>query len=149
MFAACSSGDGTQATRTFDPCQPVTVGAADASDAQRASIDDAIALWHAAGVAAPLSAPGSADILVRFETAAPAIFGLYDDATIHINVELDGDARAIAIAHELGHAFGLAHVPVEVRPSVMNAGNLTIAPAVDDRVAIDAIWGTCTIPVQD
>ena len=150
MLAACTSDGTPQSSRTFDPCVPVTVGAPDASDAQRTSIAAAIEMWHAAGLAAP-SDSGAAEptIVIRFESAAPAIFGLYDDATIHINIELDGAARSITIAHELGHAFGLVHVPIGERASVMNAGNLTIAPAGDDLAPLAAIWGACDAGLHD
>ena len=79
-----------------------------------------------------------------FATAAPAIFGFYDgNGDISINQELDADKAAVTIAHELGHAFGLVHVPASVRPSVMNPGNLSVTPTAGDRDALAAIWGTC------
>lgn len=134
--------------RVFDPCAPIGVVAPGASAAQQASVDRALALWTSAGVAGPVRVDDGADaaISIAFRSAAPSIYGFYDDAsaTVYVNSGLDDDAqRAITIAHELGHAMGLGHVDVAARVSVMNAGNLTIAPAAGDVDALAAIWGAC------
>lgn len=71
---------------------------------------------------------------VAFVSGPQADYGYYDAGAISINDALDGDAAAIAIAHELGHSIGLVHVTD--RGSVMNPGNLTIAPTAADRAAI-------------
>ena len=81
-----------------------------------------------------------------FRDGAPAIYGYYEDttATIYINVEVSDPAeRAVTIAHELGHAFGLIHIPTSVRPSVMNPGNLTVVPDGGDAAALASKWGSC------
>lgn len=144
FVVSCASPDGGAIDHPFDPCAPLRLDAPGASDAQAAAIDQAIAAWQvsAASRAAP---PASAVVEVQFVDGPPEEYGFFDDAgaTIYVNRELDGDARAITIAHELGHAFGLVHVAPAVRASVMNAGNLTIAPTADDRAAIAARWGAC------
>jgi hypothetical protein len=90
-------------------------------------------MWTAVGVTTLVRAPDP-EITVAFDAAAPAEFGLYLDGIAYINEALDPDQTAIVIAHELGHAFGLVHT--SARPSVMNPGNLSIAPTADDRAAI-------------
>ena len=142
MVAACSS-ESALATRVFDPCTPPRFDAPAATEEQRATIGDALALWRDAGLA--LGSPNDDAIVIAFERGAPALYGLYDGdaATIFINVELDSGDAAIALAHELGHVFGLVHVPAEERASVMNAGNLTIPPTSIDHSSVEAIWGRC------
>ena len=54
---------------------------------------------------------------------------------------LSADRRVIA--HELGHAFGLFHVPASERISLMNPGNLTTPPTTADQAALAALWGSC------
>jgi len=48
-----------------------------------------------------------------------------------------------SVAHELGHAFGLVHVPQSERTSLMNPGNISTPPTVEDQAALAALWGTC------
>jgi predicted Zn-dependent protease len=50
---------------------------------------------------------------------------------------------AIVVAHELGHAFGLVHIDVATRASLMNPGNLTTPPTDADQRALEALWGAC------
>jgi hypothetical protein len=146
LAGACAAPD--PPAITFDVCQPIAVRAPSISAEQAASLDDAFAMWRGLGVSA-LSRDDFApppDITLEFREAAPAFHGLYDgpDAAIYINLDLDdADQRAIAIAHELGHAFGLTHVAPDDRASVMNPGNLTVRPDDGDRAALDAIWGAC------
>ena len=59
---------------------------------------------------------------------------------------LGGSAQAVTIAHEIGHAFGLAHVPAGERASVMNPGNLNIEPNADDAATLALRWGACREP---
>lgn len=129
----------------FDPCEPAAVTAPGASAEQLASIDDAIAMWRADGIM-QLSRGDSGAISVVFRDGAAAIYGYYEDtaATIYVNLELTDPAeRAVTIAHELGHAFGLVHVAANVRPSVMNPGNLTVVPDGDDAAVLASKWGSC------
>ena len=129
---------------TFDPCQQTIITAAGANDDQLASIDDAVEMWQSEGIA--VTRGDSGQVAIAFRTGAEAMYGFYDDttATILINVDLtDRGQRAITVAHELGHAFALVHVPASVRASVMNPGNLTVAPDDGDRAALAAVWGDC------
>jgi predicted Zn-dependent protease len=111
VVAACGSGPSGPAL-TFDPCQPVVLAAPSVTADQRASIDDAIELWSAAGVTT-LSVGDGPQLTVEFKSAAAVVYGYYDDttATVYVNTEVtDAGQRAIVLAHELGHALGLDHV---------------------------------------
>jgi hypothetical protein len=141
LVSACAGGDGVIDV-TFDPCAPLGV---DAGGDRRAEVEAAIALWGLDTVV-----PGAIDgatLEVRFEAANPAMHGFYDDeaGVIYLNTTLDADpaARAIVLAHELGHAFGLTHVDAAERASLMNPHNLTIAPTAEDAAALAALWGRC------
>ena len=131
---------------TFDPCS-AAVAAPGATAAQIASIDAALAGWSAQGMGVTrVAAAGSGVLPISFRTGGESEYGYYDDAAgaIYVNVDLTDDAaRAVAVAHELGHAFGLVHVPLATRASVMNPGNLTIAPSAADAAAVAAVWGAC------
>ncbi len=147
LVAACSSSSSATIAHPFDACSALELDAPGASDAELASIDEAIALWQAVDLTAP-SRTAAADapaVTIVFEPGSPAWYGYFDDVAgaIYINTELSDDRRAITLAHELGHAFGLVHVPPAQRASVMNAGNLTVVPTDDDHTAIEAIWGSC------
>jgi hypothetical protein len=144
LLPACV-GDPGPAPLTFDPCSTIVlVPASDATTEERQSIDMAVAAWRArAGVALTTEdVPGAPRVGVLFRPASLAFFGIYERETVVINRELtDMDARAVVVAHELGHAFGLAHV--EDRTSVMLPGNLTIPPGAVDEAALSALWGAC------
>jgi hypothetical protein len=136
-LVACASSDDT-IDRTFDPCALAITATGDAT--QMAGITDALALW---GIT-----PGEGEPLeVRFEEAAPAFHGFYDDerGIVLVNQRItDPKALAVVIAHELGHAFGLPHI--DDRASLMNRGNLAITPTDDDRALVTARWGSCAGP---
>lgn len=143
MVTACSGGD-TTIDIAHHICSPLALDVRDATAAQAAAIENGVVLWRDRGVTAfvepvPLDAT---TLVVQLEAAASAFRGVYDDerATIYLNDQLVDDL-AIVLAHELGHAFGLEHV--DDRPSVMNRGNLTIAPTDDDQGALEALWGRC------
>ena len=55
----------------------------------------------------------------------------------------DDRQRAVTIAHEIGHAFGLLHVSVDDDASVMNDGNLVTEPNGFDVDALRSLWGAC------
>jgi hypothetical protein len=145
MVAACSEPSATAPfARVFDACAPLALSAPAAGAGEHASVGEAAALWHDVGVTGPEQAAGEG-VTLSFGHAAPGVYGFYDDvgATILVSDALADPARAVVIAHELGHAFGLVHVPVTERISVMNAGNLATVPTEDDRAAVAALWGDC------
>jgi Zn-dependent peptidase ImmA (M78 family) len=132
---------------TFDPCQPlVVVPPAGITPAESQSLDDAIAMWHKVGMT-QVSREESANaqhLTLRFQKALPAFFGIYLDKTgeVVVNTSLtDRTQRAITMAHEMGHAWGLFHIETSVRTSVMNKGNLTTRPLTADADAVLAHWG--------
>ena len=132
-IAGCAtSGDKSTIANVFDPCSPLDVFTA-------------IASWKADG-ASGLGVAAGASLEVRFQTAAPLFYGLYDDTNvvIYINDDLtDVSTLSAVVAHELGHAFGLHHVDPDQRLSVMNPGNLTVMPTDEDRATLESLHGTC------
>jgi hypothetical protein len=146
-LVGCAAQDGSSTiANTFDPCHPPSiVPDAGATQEQLAGIAAAEVLWQTHG--APELGSGTTGTLeIHFETAAPLFHGVYDDqaAVIYINSDLtDTTTLSIVIAHEIGHAFGLVHVPSDVRASLMNPGNLTVKPTDDDRRTLEARWGVC------
>jgi hypothetical protein len=150
MILGCAADDDGAIEVVHDVCRPLLVAAEGGTAEELASLDDAIALWHERGVSAPRRVRAddpAADLVVRFEPAAGNFHGLYDGAgaTIFVNTMLDDRReRAITIAHELGHAFGLVHVDRDDRASVMNRANLTISPTGADADALVELWGACS-----
>jgi hypothetical protein len=132
---------------TFDACEPLVVDVApDATDEQRASIEDGIAMWNdRAGTSITTSPLRHAAVLpIRFDEAAPMFYGVYvdEDGEILINDGMTGGRRmAVTVAHELGHAFGMWHVSERV--SVMNTGNLSVEPTSEDVARLSELWGPC------
>jgi hypothetical protein len=116
------------------------------SPTQADGIAAALALWQSHG-APGLGSGGDASIEVRFAHAAEAFHGFYDGkaGVVYINEQLAGPSLPIVIAHELGHAFGLVHVSPDVRPSLMNPGNVDITPTDDDQRALESLWGACAV----
>jgi hypothetical protein len=127
--------------------------AADTTAEEWAGVDAAMELWHAVG-GPPISrqaghhpVAGLQTLPIGFERAAPSFFGLYRPAQADILINralIDPRARAITIAHEMGHAFGLAHV--KGRRSLMNPGNLQVLPAAEDVRLINERRGPCPAP---
>ena len=134
---------------THDPCA-VRIVADEASDGELESLHAALDLWNERGdFRLSLAVTGenstALPLVVRFERQFGAFRGFYDDEAgeITINRALRGEARTIAIAHELGHAFGLFHVERSARRSVMNPGNTTVGPLPGDIAEVRALWGAC------
>lgn len=136
---------------TYDPCTVVITPAADVTPEQLRGIDGAIAIWNDAAGLRLVRASGEIDagaeaLPIRFEAAAAAFRGVYldEEGVVLVNSRIEDDgARAITIAHELGHAFGLWHVDPDEAASLMNPGNLEIFPTPADVAAVRALWGTC------
>jgi matrixin len=143
VLAACGGASQGEIARTYDPCAPITLDTAGATAEQANGIAGGVALWRGAGVTGFDASTGET-IGVRFQTAAPAFHGFYDDTAgvVYVNTDVvDSGELAIVVAHELGHAFGLVHV--QDRTSLMNPGNLTTPPTDGDRAALAALWGAC------
>lgn len=148
ILAGCAAD--AHVDTVYDPCSPLTIAvASDLSAAELSGIEGAILAWqHVLPTQIVVGAgPRSADVLpLRFEPGETFFRGNYWDSLGQIEIsrdQLDPEDYALAIAHEMGHAFGLLHVSKEDRPSVMNVGNLEIAPTEEDGAAVRALWATC------
>lgn len=153
--AACGPSDPSTSYVARDPCAALTIDIPAATPDQQSGIADALALWRGRGVAAfDLAQAGAApadpsSIQIRFDDASATFHGLYDPASssVLINRDLvDRSMLAIVIAHEFGHVFGLEHIPVAARVSLMNPGNLATPPTDEDQRALEAMWGACPPP---
>ena len=153
----CGSGNDapTGPIVTFDACAPLTlVPDASATDEQLAGIAAALALWNGtAGTQLQVSAtpvPGASTVPIHFQAAAAPMHGLYDPQAVAIFINDDlsdlASPMAVTIAHEVGHAFGLVHIPEGTRASVMNPGNLTTTPNAGDVADLANLWGACAAP---
>jgi hypothetical protein len=143
-LAACGGTTDTTIANTHDACAPLALVSTTANDAQLEGMRAAEALWRDHGAPA-MGLRSDATVEVRFEAAAPPFHGIYEDkaGVIYINSDLVEPELSIVIAHEVGHVFGLVHVPVDERVSLMNPGNLTSPPTAEDQAALAALWGTC------
>ena len=144
--SACATDEApTAIERTHDACAALALIASEPTALQNSGMGGAQALWRDRGAPA-LGLRAGATLEVRFQDASGPFFGLYDDheSVIYINNSIESErALSIVIAHELGHAFGLLHVPSSERVSVMNPGNLETPPSEEDQRAIEALWGAC------
>jgi hypothetical protein len=155
VVVACSCSPGAADTTidtVFDPCAPVGVEAGELTRDQRASVNRALTMWNeTARTSLTIAADDDVDlptIPVHFQKAAAAFHGVYDDeaGVVYVNDAIDNDhQRAVTVAHELGHAFGLLHIDVKQDASVMNDGNLKTEPNDFDVDALAELWGRCSI----
>lgn len=135
--------------RVYDPCASlVLVPSGDMSEGERASVADAVQMWGAVadvGLTTDDSLPEARRLEVEMVQTA-AYLGFFDDAAGNIRLARrvdDRHARAVVLAHELGHAFNLFHVPASKRRSVMNEGNWEVEPTAGDAEALARKWGGC------
>lgn len=144
---SCSSND--DIATVYDPCSPLAIDVAqDITAAERQGIDGAIAAWaHVLPTRIAIGGAGTANVLpIRFEPGDTFYRAIYWDSFGLISIGRDRLAPedyALAIAHEMGHAFGLLHVAKADRASVMNVGNLEVVPNDEDAAAVRALWATC------
>lgn len=156
LFGGCAGGpQDTTLDIVSDVCEPTAVIAtSDVNQDQLDSIDAALVMWASLGFdrfrlavgEEAADAPEQQRIAIEFDDAAEVFHGLYDDerGVVYINRALSDDhERAVTIAHELGHAFGLLHVSSGARVSVMNPANLVVEPNDGDAAELVALWGSC------
>jgi hypothetical protein len=148
IFCGCGQAE-TTAGVVHDACSHLLVlPAEDSRNAEREGVGRGISFWHDVGVTAPRLEQTSAGptVPVHFEVAPEAFRGVYEPSTgeVFVNRRLeDSFERSVTVAHELGHALGLPHVPPSERPSMMNPGNLTVLPTNEDVEALARLWGDC------
>lgn len=150
LASACAPPPNTSLQIVYDPCGGLGVRAAvDTTPPELAGVSAGLALWSATRVRLGLD-DASTSVPVRFEDAPDAIRGVYDDrvgeVVINERLTTTPDPLAVTVAHELGHAMGLLHVPLAERESVMNPGNITVAPTADDVAVLWAQWPGCPTP---
>lgn len=153
VLALCAAGCGSEdeIAIVYDPCSSLTVAVAgEPSAAERSGVEHAVELWSAALPAqlAIGAGPRAPDVLlVRFVGGDDVSYrAMYWDAqgVIEIHRErLAPSTYGVALAHEMGHAFGLFHVAAEERASIMNVGNVEIGPTPEDAAEVRALWPSC------
>lgn len=154
VLCACSADDVVDVT--FDPCSPQTpltlVPGGDVEAPEVQGVADAVAAWGGVlpvtievGDVGAWPADGPA-LAITFESGDTPYRAMYWDTLGEISISREhlapGD-YGLAIAHELGHAFGLLHVSPDDRASVMNVGNLEVEPTAEDAAAVRALWASC------
>lgn len=149
----CGDGNGLSSDGpdiAFDACAPLTIVTdAGLTDAQATGIAVAMPMWNdRAGTQLMMGvAQAAVGLPIHFQNAGPPFHGLYDapSGQVYINTDLAGAPLAITIAHEIGHAFGLVHIPADQRSSVMNPNNLAVEPTAEDIATLAMRWGGCVV----
>ena len=150
LLCGCGAASPSQSPEiVYDACEALRVlPGADTQEPELAGVREGLLLWQRAGVTAPRleDAAAPSELPVTFKLAAAGFHGVYEPESgqVYVNRRLsDPQERAITVAHEVGHALGLPHVPPEERTSLMNPGNLTVAPTGEDVEALARLWGKC------
>jgi hypothetical protein len=153
LASACSAGDSP--VHSYDPCSALAiVPAPDTAPAELSSIEAAVLAWNQVlptRIAVGAPSEDEPTLALRFESGDTFFRAVFWDERAEIWVSRDRLAAAdyaLAIAHELGHAFGLPHVSPDERASVMNVGNLEIAPTEDDAATVSERWDSCASGVR-
>jgi len=151
LLAGCVAPAGPEGGIAYDPCGPVVLAPSpDTTAAETDSVANAIALWRAVGLSTLTldDVPGAVRVPVQFKQASPLFNGLYEPQTgdVLVNRGLEGTARDVTVAHEVGHALGLPHVDASQRVSVMNPSNVTVPPNDGDERALQALWSCPPAP---
>lgn len=148
---ACTSNQDIETV--YDPCSPLMIAVDPELDAvAAASVEAATQIWGRVLPTRMSVGAGSqaAEVLpIRFESGDSFYRAVYWDTVGMISISrdrLDPKDYALAIAHEMGHAFGLLHVSEGERRSIMNVGNLEVTPTADDVAEVHALWATCSDP---
>lgn len=149
LAAGCTSQPEEPET-VYDPCSPLTLSlSSSATAAERRGVEEAIAAWDARLPVQMVIGDGeqSSSVLPIHFVDASAFRAVYWDGPGYISIarkRLAESEYGLAVAHEMGHAFGLMHVTPDERSSVMNVGNLEIAPTEMDAEELIARWESCS-----
>lgn len=146
-LSACATNQDVETT--FDPCSPLAIAVDSPHADDVAAVTSALEAWGRVlpvQATATAGAPASGELTVRFLDGEQPVRGIYWDAIGVVEISrdmLEPRAYPIAVAHELGHAFGLVHVDAAERPSVMNVSNTTVEPTPEDAALVIAKWSSC------
>ena len=149
----CGAGNGVSSDGpdvAFDACAPLTlITDAGVTDAQAAGIARRDAALerprrNAPDAGAPIGGPRPGCPSTSRPPRPPSTaFTTRRAARCSSTPTSSGAPLAITIAHEIGHAFGLVHVPADQRTSVMNPNNLVVEPTAEDVDTLATRWGVC------
>ena len=125
-----------------DPCPGLLLHVSSTATAdERQSVVEAAAIWNAFPWLHLSLAETEGALPIDFRDAPIAFLGVYEDEVGEVLVNhgiKDARARAITVAHEVGHAMGLAHVTE--RASIMNIANTNVLPTLDDEATLLGLW---------